>query len=155
MNAVTVWIGRQRLEYPRADSALNRPVGVAEKQSFRQMNIQPMAFRRQKGAALLVLLGLLLLAGAAVLLDHFNGEASASVNNSKADGSALADAKAALIAWSATYSPSAARESTAGQVLDTDDLLGSESQAVAFAIEMGPALLTYIKEGAFRSPEQH
>jgi hypothetical protein len=78
------------------------------------MNIQPMAFRRQKGAALLVSLAILLLGGPAALLAHFNGEASAGVNRGKANGSALADAKAALIAWSATYPPSAARESAPG-----------------------------------------
>jgi hypothetical protein len=78
------------------------------------MSNRLITLRRQSGVALVVLLAVLLIISAGILLDRFDGEASASVTQGKANGSALADAKSALIAWSVTYSPSAARGSTAG-----------------------------------------
>jgi len=78
------------------------------------MNKRFKARRRQSGAALVVLLALVLLVSAAILLNRFDSEASVSVDRDKADSGALADAKAALIAWSATYAPSAARQSAPG-----------------------------------------
>jgi hypothetical protein len=80
------------------------------------MNIRFKALRGQSGAALVVLLALLLLVSAAILLDRLNSEASAGATTAThaSNAKALAEAKAALIAWAATYPPSAARESTVG-----------------------------------------
>jgi hypothetical protein len=78
------------------------------------MSIRTKAAFQQSGAALVVLLALLLLVSAAILLEHLNDEASASTVSDPKSLAALADAKAALIAWAATHPPSAARESTAG-----------------------------------------
>lgn len=78
------------------------------------MNTSQRPLHRQSGVALVVLLALLLMVSAAILLDRLGGEASASVERDNKSGHALANAKAALIAWSATYSPSAARQTAPG-----------------------------------------
>jgi hypothetical protein len=80
------------------------------------MNIRSESLKRQSGAALIVLLALLLMVSAAILLDRLNSEASARTSNQKETSEALAEAKAALIAWAATYPASAARESTPGNL---------------------------------------
>ena len=71
---------------------------------------------RQRGAALLGLLGLILLAAIIALVGRFDSQASIGTLSKSSDGKALADAKAALIAWSATYTPSAAQFSTIGNL---------------------------------------
>ena len=78
------------------------------------MNIRTKSTQRQTGAALVVLLMVLLLVSAAILLDRLNGRLNASANTREGNATALAEAKAALIAWAATYPPSAARESMPG-----------------------------------------
>ena len=80
------------------------------------MNTTTMSRRRESGVALIVLLALLLLVSAAILLDRIGGEASASVASEQSSGNALAEAKAALIAWSATRPGNAAMQTGPGSL---------------------------------------
>lgn len=80
------------------------------------MYIRFTAARRQSGAALIVLLALLLLVSAAILLDRLNGEANASATIRKSNANSLAEAKTALIAWSATRPATANRQAGPGSL---------------------------------------
>jgi hypothetical protein len=61
------------------------------------------AARRQRGAALIVAMVILVLLASAVLLDRLNAAVAPSASRDPASATALANAKQALIAWAATH----------------------------------------------------
>ena len=80
------------------------------------MNIRSTAAHRQSGIALIVLLAVLVIVSATILLDRLGGQANATAATDIGNAAALAEAKAALIAWAVTFPPSAPQESAVGNL---------------------------------------
>jgi len=102
------------------------------------MNRRFKAAHRQSGIALLVLLAALVIVSAAILLERLGGQANASATHDIRNATALAEAKAALIAWAVTFPPSAARESTIGNLPYPDRDVDGNYDGMSDCDALGP-----------------